>query len=123
VRTSVTAGREIIVGSVLILIGRPLVAVTRSLVVIRPGLILVARGLVTIRRLLSPVTLDLVAFRPRAMLIRQEVGRAGWAPGRVDHVAAGRTPHNFGHLVSLPERAGRRTIAASRRSAAPQGQR
>jgi hypothetical protein len=46
----VTAGREIVVGSMLILISAPLVTVAGGLVVIRPSLILITRRLIIIRR-------------------------------------------------------------------------
>jgi len=58
----VAAGREIIVGSVLILIRTSLIAFTCALVVIRPRLILVAPGLVAIRPRLILVALDLAAI-------------------------------------------------------------
>jgi hypothetical protein len=61
----VTAGREIIVGSVLILGRASLIAFTGALVVIRPRLILITRGLVPIRRRLILVALGLVPINRR----------------------------------------------------------
>jgi hypothetical protein len=63
----VAAGREIIVGSVLILVRASLIAFTSALVVIRPRLILVARGLVAIRPRLILVALVLAAIVFRAV--------------------------------------------------------
>jgi len=57
----IAAGREIIVGSVLIVVRASLIAFTGGLVVIRPRLVLIARRLVVIRPRLIPVTLGLVA--------------------------------------------------------------
>jgi hypothetical protein len=58
----VAAGREVIVGRVLILIGASLIAFTGALVVVRPRLILITRGLVVIRPRLILVALGLAAI-------------------------------------------------------------
>jgi len=58
----VAAGREIIVGGVLILVRASLIAFTGALVVIRPRLILITRGLVAIRPGLILVALVLAVF-------------------------------------------------------------
>jgi len=113
-RDLVAAGREILVGGVLILVCRPLIAVTGGLVVIRPRLILITRGLVVIRPRLSAVTLAPATFgsgtsKAFAHVIRRELGAAGWTTGNPDRVTAGRTSHKLGHLLpSLAGRAGKR---------------
>lgn len=58
----VAAGREIIVGGVLILVRASLIAFAGALVVIRPRLILITRGLVAIRPRLILVALDLASI-------------------------------------------------------------
>jgi hypothetical protein len=58
----VAAGREIIVGGVLILVRTSLIAFTGALVVIRPRLILITRGLVVIRPRLILIALFLAAI-------------------------------------------------------------
>jgi hypothetical protein len=63
----VAAGREIIVGGVLILVRASLIAFTGALVVIRPRLILIARGLIAIRRRLIMVAMVLAAIVCRAV--------------------------------------------------------
>ena len=82
----VTAGREIIVGSVLILSRGSLIAFAGALVVIRPRLILIARGLVPIRRRLILVALGLAA-----------INATGRTARNVAHLAAGWTPHEPRH--------------------------
>ena len=62
---SVAAGREIVVGSILIVVRASLVAFTGALVVIGPRLILITRGLVAIRARLILVPLALAAINRR----------------------------------------------------------
>jgi len=64
---AVAAGREIVVGGVLILIRTSLIAFTGALIVIRPRLIVVTRGLVAIRPRLILVALGLAAINRRAV--------------------------------------------------------
>src|SRR2546430_913046 len=98
----VAAGREIIVGSVLILIRASLVALTRSLVVIRPRLILIAGRLVVITHHLVAITRGAVTH-----LINRsgrELGAAGRTPRNPGLLAAGWALHSH-HLPPSPERA------------------
>jgi hypothetical protein len=62
----VAAGREIVVGGVLILVGASLIAFTGALIVIRPRLIPITRGLVAIRPRLILVGLGLAAINRKA---------------------------------------------------------
>src|SRR5207302_8567327 len=108
----VAAGREIIVGSVLILIRASLIALTRSLVVIRPSLILITRRLVAI-------TCPLVAISQRAgtHLINRtgrELGSARRAPRNPCRFAAGWTLHNLRHDPSHSRATARRATDGSR---------
>ncbi|HET7353192.1 MAG TPA: hypothetical protein VFJ11_04000 [Gaiellaceae bacterium] len=105
---AVAAGREIVVGSVLILIRSSLIAFTGALVVIRPRLILVTRGLVAIRPRLILVALGLIAIEPRAVTGRtdgaccREVDAAGRTGGTLGYLAAGWTPHDLRHHCPFP---------------------
>jgi hypothetical protein len=99
----VAAGREIIVGSVLILIRASLITLTRGLVVIRPSLILITRRLVAIPRPL--VAISQRAITHRINRTRRELDAAGRAPRDPCRFAAGRTLHNLRHDPPIPERA------------------
>jgi hypothetical protein len=99
----VAAGREIIVGSVLILIRASLIALTRSLVVIRPSLILITRRLVALTRRL--VTISQRAITHPINRTGRELGAAGRTPQNPCRFAARWTRHNLRHHPPIPERA------------------
>jgi hypothetical protein len=95
----VAAGREIIVGSVLILIRASLIALTRGLVVIRPRLILVARRLVAITHHLVAITRGAVTHLVNRS--SRELGAAGRTPRNPGLLAAGWALHSH-HTHHLP---------------------
>jgi hypothetical protein len=112
----VAAGREVLVGSVLILIRASLIAFTGALVVIRPRLILITRSLVAIRVRLILVALDLAAINLKAPTgtadSGREVGATGRTGGNLGQLAAGWTPHDPRHHCPFP-RSRRATRSAS----------
>ncbi len=106
-RALVAAGREILVGSLLILIRTSLIAFTGALVVIRPRLILITRGLVAIGPRLILVALVLApiicrAVSGRVVDVGREVGAAGRTAGNLCHLAAGWTPQAPCHQFPFP---------------------
>jgi hypothetical protein len=99
VRNRIAAGREIIVGSVLILIRASLIALASGLVVIRPRLILIARRLVAITHHLVAITRGAVTHLVNRS--SRELGAAGRTPWKPGLLAAGWALHSH-HTHHLP---------------------
>jgi len=117
----VAAGREIIVGGVLILVRTSLITFTGALVVIRPRLILITRGLVVIRPRLILIALFLAAINRSTVTgctaaAGREVAATVRTAGNLGHLAAGWTPH--GRVTTVLSRA-RADQHGARRLAVP----
>jgi hypothetical protein len=103
--SGVAAGRELLVGGILVLLSAPLIPLTRRLVVIRPRLILVARSLVLVCHGLVLFRQGLIeSDRPRlAVDSRDTVGKELCATGRttvdLSHHTAGWIRHSRRHHV------------------------